>query len=184
MSELAALQKSLENCQACGLAETRMQVVFGTGPHNARLMLVGEAPGRTEDEGGQPFMGAAGKILMAQLQRIGLTREDVYIANTVKCRPPKNRNPRRDELAACTPHLLRQVDLVHPRVLVTLGNFATQTVLNTTQPITQLRGALHWSGGTRVVPTFHPAAALYDRNKLAAIEEDFNLAARVLRREL
>ncbi len=184
MCDLEALRAAAEGCRACGLCEGRQRVVFGCGPSNACLMLVGEAPGRCEDEGGEPFVGAAGRLLMAQLERIGLAREDVYIANTVKCRPPGNRNPRREELEACTPFLLQQVDLVHPRVLVTLGNFATQVVLNTRLPITALRGSLHWSGGTRVVPTFHPAAAIYDRAKLPALEEDFELAARVLRREL
>lgn len=162
-------------CHRCTLAETRTNVVPGDGAHHAKVMFIGEAPGKNEDLQGKPFVGAAGHTLDAMLERIGLKREDVYIANILKCRPPNNRDPRPDEIQACTPWLREQIKAVHPTVLVTMGNFATKFVLQTTTGITRLRGQVQVTGPFRVIPTFHPAAAIYDRTKLSALEEDFDL---------
>lgn len=163
------------SCSKCPLAETRTNVVPGDGAQHAKVMFIGEAPGKNEDLQGKPFVGAAGHTLDAMLERIGLAREDVYIANILKCRPPNNRDPRPDEIEACTPWLREQIKAVHPTVLVTMGNFATKFVLQTTVGITRLRGQVQVTGPFRVIPTFHPAAAIYDRTKLSALEEDFDL---------
>jgi uracil-DNA glycosylase len=148
-------------CTKCRLAQGRTQVVFGVGHPDADLMFIGEAPGFHEDKQGEPFVGAAGQLLTRMLGEIGLARDQVYIANVVKCRPPGNRDPLPEEIEACTPWLVEQVSLIQPRVIVTLGNFATKFVLSTTIGITRLRGQVHdWHGRT-VIPTFHPAAILH-----------------------
>lgn len=162
-------------CHKCALGDTRTNVVPGDGARHAKVMFIGEAPGKNEDLQGKPFVGAAGHTLDVMLERIGLAREDVYIANILKCRPPNNRDPRPEEIEACTPWLREQIKAVHPTVLVTMGNFATKFVLQTTTGITRLRGRVQVTGPFRVIPTFHPAAAIYDRTKLAALEEDFDL---------
>ena len=165
----------VSSCHRCALGDTRTNVVPGDGPRHAKVMFIGEAPGKNEDLQGKPFVGAAGKTLDAMLERIGLAREDVYIANILKCRPPHNRDPRPEEIRACTPWLREQVKAVHPTVLVTMGNFATKFVLQTQTGITRLRGQVQIAGPFRVIPTFHPAAAIYDRSKLSALEADFDL---------
>ncbi|MGZ8580373.1 MAG: uracil-DNA glycosylase [Actinomycetota bacterium] len=148
-------------CTRCRLAQGRTQVVFGVGNPDADLMFIGEGPGFHEDKQGEPFVGAAGQLLNRMLGEIGLTREQVYIGNIVKCRPPGNRDPQPDEIEACTPWLVEQISLIQPHVVVTLGNFATKFVLNTETGITRLRGQVHdWHGRT-VIPTFHPAAILH-----------------------
>jgi DNA polymerase len=148
-------------CTQCGLAETRTQVVFGVGDPQARLMFVGEAPGKNEDLQGEPFVGAAGRLLDSLLEEVGLGRSDVYIANVLKCRPPGNRDPKAEEIDACKGYLREQIRLISPEVVVTLGNFATKLLLNTEVGITRLRGRPHrWWLGAVLVPTFHPAAAL------------------------
>lgn len=148
-------------CTRCGLAEGRTQVVFGVGNPDADLMFVGEAPGFHEDRQGEPFVGAAGQLLTRMLGEIGLRREDVYIGNILKCRPPGNRDPLPDEIEACTPWLVEQISLIQPRLVVTLGNFATRFVLQTARGITSMRGRTYdWHGRT-VIPTFHPAAILH-----------------------
>jgi uracil-DNA glycosylase len=148
-------------CTQCGLAETRTQVVFGVGDPQARLMFVGEAPGKNEDLQGEPFVGAAGRLLDSLLEEVGLGRSDVYIANVLKCRPPGNRDPGADEIDACKGYLREQIRLISPEVVVTLGNFATKLLLNTEVGITRLRGRPHrWWLDAVLVPTFHPAAAL------------------------
>lgn len=148
-------------CTQCGLAETRTQVVFGVGDPQARLMFVGEAPGKNEDLQGEPFVGAAGRLLDSLLEEVGLGRSDVYIANVLKCRPPGNRDPRGEEIDACKGYLREQIRLISPEVVVTLGNFATKLLLNTEVGITRLRGRPHrWWLDAVLVPTFHPAAAL------------------------
>ena len=172
---LAEALCGIDSCSKCGLCGTRTNVVPGDGNPHAKVMFIGEAPGKNEDLQGKPFVGAAGKTLDALLQRIGLAREDVYIANILKCRPPNNRDPRPAEIEACTPWLREQVKAVHPTVLVTMGNFATKFILQTTTGITQLRGQVQVTGPFRVIPTFHPAAAIYDRNKITALEADFDL---------
>ena len=138
-------------------------------------MFIGEAPGKNEDLQGEPFVGAAGKLLNQMLERIGLARKDIYIANILKCRPPGNRDPKPEEIEVCTPWLREQVKAVHPTVLVTMGNFSTKFILQTNTGITRLRGKIHVTGPFRVIPTFHPAAAIYDRSKIGAIEQDFDL---------
>jgi uracil-DNA glycosylase len=148
-------------CTRCRLAEGRTQVVFGVGDPQADVLFIGEAPGFHEDKRGEPFVGAAGQLLDRMLGEIGLLREDVYIANVIKCRPPGNRDPQPDEIEACTPWLIEQVSLIQPRIIVTLGNFATKFVLNTTTGITRLRGQVHAWHGRTVIPTFHPAAILH-----------------------
>lgn len=156
------LAELAEGCTRCPLAGGRNTVVFGTGNPDADLMLVGEGPGAEEDRQGLPFVGRSGKLLDELLaQEVGLDRSAVYIANVVKCRPPENRDPEPAEIAACRPYLERQVELVAPRVLVTLGNFATKVLLNTREGITKLRGQRYaWGDGVVLVPTYHPAALL------------------------
>jgi uracil-DNA glycosylase family 4 len=149
------------DCTKCRLAQGRTQVVFGVGNADADVMFIGEAPGFHEDKQGEPFVGAAGQLLTRMLDEVlSVARHDVYIANVIKCRPPGNRDPQEDEIESCTPWLVEQVSLIQPRVIVTLGNFATKFVLQTAQGITRMRGrAYPWHGRT-VVPTFHPAAIL------------------------
>jgi DNA polymerase len=157
---LAAPAAPAATCTRCRLAGGRTQVVYGVGNPAADLMFIGEGPGFHEDQQGEPFVGAAGQLLTRMLGEIGLRRDDVYIANVVKCRPPGNRDPLPDEIEACTPWLVEQVSLIQPRLIVTLGNFATKFVLNTSTGITRLRGqSFAWHGRT-VIPTFHPAAIL------------------------
>ena len=166
---------SCQGCEKCSLAATRTNLVFGVGNPHAKIMFIGEGPGKNEDLQGEPFVGAAGKLLNEMLERVKLSRDDIYIANILKCRPPKNRDPRPDEIEACTPWLREQIKAVHPIVLVTLGNFATKFILQTETGITKLRGQVHVTGPFRVIPMFHPAAAIYDRSKVTALEQDFDL---------
>jgi uracil-DNA glycosylase family 4 len=171
-------------CTQCGLAETRTQVVFGVGDPEARLMFVGEAPGKNEDLQGEPFVGAAGKLLDSLLEEIDLRRSEVYIANVLKCRPPGNRDPRPDEIDACKGYLREQIRLVAPEVVMTLGNFATKLLLNTEVGITRLRGqAYPWWLDAVLVPTFHPAAALRSGDRVTSqMREDFALVRSILER--
>ena len=158
---LADLAAEASTCTRCRLAETRTQVVFGVGSAQADLLFIGEAPGMHEDRQGEPFVGAAGQLLTRMLGEIGLRREDVYIANVLRCRPPGNRDPLPDEIEACTPWLVDTISLIQPLLLVTLGNFATKFVLQTPRGITSLRGSVYDWHGRRVIPTFHPAAILH-----------------------
>ena len=169
-------------CTDCGLSQTRTQVVFGVGDPSARVMLVGEAPGKNEDLQGEPFVGAAGKLLDELLGEIGIRRSEVYIANVLKCRPPGNRDPQPDEINSCKGYLREQIRLVQPEVVVTLGNFATKLLLNTETGITRLRGRLHpWWLGSSLVPTFHPAAALRGGERVTnQMREDFTLVRSIL----
>jgi len=171
-------------CTACGLSQTRTQVVFGVGDPNARVMLVGEAPGKNEDLQGEPFVGAAGRLLDQLLAEIGLQRSEVYIANVLKCRPPGNRDPHPDEIDSCKGYLREQIRLIGPEVVVTLGNFATKLLLNTDTGITRLRGRPHpWWLGSTLVPTFHPAAALRGGDRVTdQMREDFKLVRSILDR--
>ncbi len=157
---LEDLARDSEACTRCELCETRTKVVFGVGDPAARLMLIGEGPGRDEDLQGEPFVGAAGQLLNKILAAMGLRREDVYIANTVKCRPPRNRNPEPEELAACRSYLLDQVSLVAPEVIVVLGRVAMQAVLGTDAPLGRMRGRFHDWNGIPVACTYHPAYLL------------------------
>ena len=160
-------------CRRCPLCEGRTNVVPGFGNPEARVMLIGEAPGKNEDLQGKPFVGAAGKYLTELLGYAGLTRKDVFIANVLKCRPPSNRNPQPSEIEICTPFLRDQVRAVGPEYLVTMGNFATKFILKTEQGITGLHGKPRTAGRFIVYPVFHPAAAIYDRTKRDALEADF-----------
>jgi uracil-DNA glycosylase family 4 len=167
-------------CHACSLCEGRHNVVPGTGNVNARVMLVGEAPGKNEDLQGKPFVGAAGHNLSHLLELAGLTRDEVFIANVLKCRPPSNRDPQPDEIQTCTPFLRDQVRVIGPEYLVTMGNFATKFILRTERGITGLRGQIHMAGRFKVLPVYHPAAAIYDRTKMADLEHDFEYLGSLL----
>jgi DNA polymerase len=172
---LAEVQEQLGECRRCELCETRTTIVFGVGNPQAEVMLIGEAPGKQEDLGAEPFIGAAGKQLNELLAIAGLERQDVYIANVLKCRPPNNADPLPHQIEACTPFLREQVRAVAPIILVTLGRFASQFILKTDTGISQLRGKVHITGRYSVLPIYHPAAAIYDRNKLSVLEQDFAL---------
>ena len=174
---LAAYAAETSVCTRCRLAEGRTQVVFGVGDSDADLMFVGEAPGFHEDQQGFPFVGQAGKLLDKLLAGIGLDRSSVYIANVLKCRPPGNRNPQPDEIESCEPHLFRQIELVQPQLVATLGNFATKLLSGQPHGITRVHGTPQTAtvGGHSVTlyPIFHPAAALYTPAMLRTLEEDF-----------
>jgi uracil-DNA glycosylase len=174
---LAAYAAQIADCTRCRLAEGRTQVVFGVGNPKAELMFVGEAPGFHEDKQGFPFVGQAGKLLDKLLGGIGLGREDVYIANVIKCRPPGNRDPQPDEIEACEGHLFRQLELVEPKLVATLGNFATKLLSGKPHGITKVHGRPQEAsvGGRRVTlyPIYHPAAALYTPAMLRTLEGDF-----------
>lgn len=174
---LAQYAEETSGCTRCALAATRTQVVFGFGDPNAELMLVGEAPGFHEDQQGVPFVGQAGKLLETLLGGIGLSRADVYVANVLKCRPPGNRDPQPDEIEACESHLFRQIELIRPTLVATLGNFATKLLSGKPAGITRVHGVPQQVvlGGNAVTlyPLYHPAAALYTRSMLGVLEEDF-----------
>jgi uracil-DNA glycosylase len=174
---LAVYAAETAGCERCPLSETRGQVVFGAGDPEAQLMLVGEAPGYHEDQGGEPFAGQTGELLERLLYGIGLQREEVYLANVLKCRPPQNRDPLEAEIAACEPHLFRQIELIRPRVVATLGNFATRLLSGRPFGITKVHGQEHEvtlaSATVVLYPLYHPAAALYTPSMLRALEEDF-----------
>lgn len=155
------LEARVRTCQACGLHPTRTQTVFGVGNREARWMIIGEAPGAEEDRQGEPFVGRAGQLLNAMLKAIGLAREQVFIANILKCRPPGNRDPRPEESSCCKPYLFRQIELVNPTLLLCVGRIAAQTLLETDTPIGQLRGKVHTlASGRPVIVTYHPAYLL------------------------
>jgi uracil-DNA glycosylase family 4 len=180
-TELEILEAEALVCTKCALAEGRTNVVFGSGNPDAGVVFVGEGPGQREDEQGLPFVGPSGQLLEELLGEIGLTRDEVYIANVVKCRPPKNRDPKPEEIDACKPYLRTQLQLIAPDVVVTLGNFSTKLLLNTETGITRMRGTAYQWWGRYLVPTFHPAAAL--RGSASVLEEmrfDFSLVRRIL----
>lgn len=179
---LDELLAEIGDCHRCPLGDTRTTLVFGVGDPHARLAFVGEAPGRNEDLKGEPFVGAAGQLLDELLAGIGMTRSEVYIANVLKCRPPDNRDPQPREIETCTPFLSEQLRIISPCVIATLGNFATKYVLDTEMGIGKLHGRLFEAGGRRVVPIYHPAAALYDRTKRDALADDFKRLRVVLDR--
>jgi DNA polymerase len=177
LTDLEAFGREVAGCTRCRLAQGRTQVVFGVGDPHADLMFVGEAPGFHEDKQGYPFVGQAGKLLDKLLAGIGLDRSRVYIANVLKCRPPGNRDPAPDEIEACEGHLFRQIELIRPIVVATLGNFATKLLSGKPAGITRVHGSEQQVtlGGSRVVlyPLYHPAAALYTPAMLKVLEEDF-----------
>ena len=174
MSEhLDSLERQTAECLKCALGDSRTNLVFGHGNPNADIVFVGEAPGFNEDKQGVPFVGAAGKLLTELLNGIGLSREDVYIANVLKCRPPGNRDPLPEEIAACKPVLLEQLAIIDPKVVVTLGAHATRTILGRNESISRVHGTVFQADGYTVFPIYHPAAALYARSTKEFLEEDF-----------
>ncbi len=177
---LTALAKLIEDCKRCPLYQTAIHGVPGEGDPNAGLMVVGEAPGANEDETGRPFVGQSGALLTKILEAIDLKREDVFIANVVKHRPPGNRNPTTEEVAACSPYLARQISIIKPKVILALGTFAAQTLLDTKTPIGKLRGAIHRYHGTPLIVTYHPAALLRNPAWKRPTWEDVKLARSVL----
>jgi uracil-DNA glycosylase len=173
---LARIRECLGDCHRCGLSQDRVQVVFGQGNPDADLLLVGEAPGRDEDLAGVPFVGAAGKLLTKMLKAMGFERDQVYIGNVIKCRPPRNRNPLPDELARCEPFLLAQIRAIRPKIIVTLGRFAAQELLRTDESIGSLRGRLHTvtldGREMALAPTYHPAYLLRNASAKRPVWED------------
>ena len=172
---LEEIRSVMGDCRLCPLCETRSTIVFGVGNPRARVMFVGEAPGKNEDLQGEPFVGRAGENLNRILSLAGLAREDIYIANVLKCRPPANRNPKADEVLACSPFLREQIRSIWPDIIVTLGNPATHFVLKTEIGITKLRGRFHQMGHFLVMPTLHPAAALRNPAWQELLEADFRM---------
>ncbi len=184
VTALAAIREDIGDCTRCKLCKLgRKQIVFGVGNPNAGLMFVGEAPGRDEDIQGIPFVGRAGQKLTQIIEAIGLKREDVYIANVIKCRPPENRNPEPDEVEQCEPFLFRQVDTIKPKVIVALGTFAARSLLKTTDPISRLRGRVYDYRGAKLVPTFHPAFLLRNPNCRREVWEDMKKVRAILNGE-
>ena len=175
------LKAAVSGCVKCGLHKTRTQTVFGVGDENADWMLIGEAPGAEEDRLGDPFVGQAGKLLDNMLAAIGLSRRaNVYIANVLKCRPPGNRNPTPEEVAQCSPHLLKQIELTKPKLIVAMGRFAAQTLLETSASIASLRGRVHQYAGVPLVVTYHPAYLLRTLEDKAKTWEDLLFAKKVM----
>jgi uracil-DNA glycosylase family 4 len=162
---LALVRQELGDCQRCGLAGSRTQIVFGTGNPAADIVFVGEAPGADEDRAGEPFVGAAGQLLTKMIEAMGYARGDVYICNVIKCRPPGNRNPEPGEVAACEPFLRKQLAALRPRIIVTLGKFAAHCLLGVDTPITRLRGTFASYEGVPVMPTYHPAYLLREPSR-------------------
>ncbi len=183
--QLTVLGVQVRDCTVCRLAETRTNVVFGAGNPNADVIFVGEGPGQQEDEQGLPFVGRSGQLLEKLLGEIGLSRDDVFITNVVKCRPPKNRDPRPDEIDACKGYLREQLELIQPKVAVTLGNFSSKLLLRTDTGITKLRGQAYEWWGRLLVPTFHPAAALRGNPRvLADMRDDFQTIQSIIEGKL
>jgi DNA polymerase len=182
---LTAIRADIGDCTRCKLHTLgRQQIVFGVGNPEADLMFVGEAPGADEDIQGIPFVGRAGQLLTKIIEAINLKREDVYIANVIKCRPPGNRNPEPDEIAQCEPFLFRQIDSIKPKVIVTLGKFAAQTLLATDAPISRIRGQVFDYRGAKLVPTFHPAYLLRNPSSKREVWEDMKLVRKLLNSQL
>lgn len=175
---LERLRNELAGCQRCKLSHGRTHIVFGEGNPQATLMFIGEGPGVEEDQQGRPFIGKSGELLTRMIQAIGLRREDVYITSIVKCRPPQNRDPEPEEIAMCVPFLRRQIEFIQPRLLCALGRVAAQTLLETTTPISQLRGHFHEYDGIKLMPTFHPAYLLRNPHDKRLAWEDLQSVQR------
>jgi DNA polymerase len=181
---LAAVRAEIGDCTRCKLHTLgRSQIVFGVGNPNADLMFVGEAPGADEDIQGIPFVGRAGQLLTKIIEAIDLRRDDVYIANVIKCRPPQNRNPEPDEVGTCEPFLFQQIDIIKPKVIVALGKFGAQTLLRTLDPISRLRGRVFDYRGAKLIPTFHPAYLLRNPSSKREVWEDMKLVRTLLKGE-
>ena len=183
-AELEQIRNEIGDCTRCKLSAGRTKLVFGVGNPEADLMFVGEAPGRDEDLKGEPFVGRAGKLLTQIIQAIDLRRDDVYIANVIKCRPPKNRNPDRDEIETCEPFLLAQIDAIKPRVIVALGAFALKALIQDDKtPISKARGRVYSYRGAKLIPTFHPAFLLRSPERKREVWEDMKKVRALLRGE-
>ncbi|MCK9229810.1 MAG: uracil-DNA glycosylase [Syntrophales bacterium] len=177
---LEEIRTDLGDCRRCGLYKTRRNIVFGEGNPRAPLVFVGEAPGADEDRQGRPFTGRAGRLLTRIIEAMGMKREDIYICNILKCRPPENRNPGPDEISACEPFLKRQIDAIQPRVICALGTFAAKTLLGKDAPITVLRGTFHEYRGTPLMPTYHPAYLLRNQGAKRKVWEDMQMIMNLL----
>jgi uracil-DNA glycosylase family 4 len=177
---LEGVRGELGECQRCPLGQTKTHLVFGEGDSNADLVFVGEAPGADEDAQGRPFVGRAGQLLTKIISAMGLSRERVYICNILKCRPPENRNPKPEEIAACEPFLIRQLQAIHPKVICAMGTFAAQTLLKTDAPIGTLRGRLHSYQGIQLMPTYHPAYLLRNPGAKRQVWEDVQKVMEIL----
>jgi len=169
---LLVLQKTVKGCHKCNLATSRQNVVFGEGSNKAKVMFIGEAPGEDEDAQGRPFVGRAGKILDQLVEHIGLRREDVYICNVLKCRPPNNRDPEGSEILACKDYLFSQIELIKPKVICTLGRHAYNTLMNVDERITKVRGIVKVFRGVTLLPTYHPSFLLRNQDKIKEAWED------------
>lgn len=180
---LDAIRKDLGDCQRCGLGASRNELVYGIGNPNARLVLVGEAPGREEDQKGEPFVGEAGRLLDRILQAMGMQREDVYICNVLKCRPPDNRDPQPEEVATCEAFLIRQIAAIKPQVIIGLGRFAVHSLLKNKVPISRIRGEWQSYQGTPLMPTYHPAYLLRNPEGKRDVWEDMKEVMRRLNAE-
>jgi DNA polymerase len=178
------IRADLGECCRCGLGKTRTNLVFGVGDPHARIVFVGEAPGRDEDLQGEPFVGEAGQLLTKIIQAMGLERSEVYICNVLKCRPPNNRNPLPEEIGHCHPYLLRQLKAIGPGAIVALGTFAAQTLLKTREPISRLRGKFHDYHGIPLMPTFHPAFLLRNANMKRQVWDDMQQVMKLLGMEI
>ena len=182
---LNELKKEVEKCRRCPLSKTRTKVVFGTGSMAANLMIVSEAPGYWEDQKGEPFVGAAGKVLNELLESIEVKREEIYIANILKCRPPSNRNPQKEEIEACAPYLDRQIEIIRPEVICTLGNYSTKYIFEKYALEKQIQGISKIHGkvfepktlfeSIKIIPLYHPAVATYNPNMKETLKEDFKI---------
>ena len=178
---LDEVRKEMGNCQRCKLHQTRRTLVFGEGDESAKLMMIGEGPGYDEDVQGKPFVGKAGQLLTRILEAIHLRRDEVYIANIIKCRPPQNRNPESDEIQSCSPFLLKQIEAIKPKIICAMGTFAAQTLLQTDAKISTLRGRFHDLRGIRVMPTYHPAYLLRNPERKKDVWEDMKQIAECLK---
>jgi DNA polymerase len=172
---LEDIRFELGDCQRCKLYKTRKSIVFGEGNPRAGLVFVGEGPGRDEDIQGKPFVGEAGQLLTRMIKSINLTREEVYIANIIKCRPPQNRNPEPDEISACEPFLIKQLEAIKPKIICALGAFAAQSLLQTEEKISRLRGEFHKFRGIKLMPTYHPAFLLRNPDKKREVWKDLQM---------
>jgi uracil-DNA glycosylase family 4 len=178
---LPLLRKQVSKCRKCPLAATRTNTVFGEGSNNARLMFIGEAPGEEEDLQGKPFVGRAGKFLDQMIEKIGLRRDEVFICNVLKCRPPNNRDPEPVEVKACKSYLLSQLELISPKIICTLGKHAYNTLLGVDEKITRIRGVLTSYNRIKLLPTYHPAFLLRNQNRITEVWEDMERLKQLLR---
>jgi len=178
---LSSLQRDVKGCIKCNLAKTRRNIVFGEGSNNAKVMFIGEAPGEEEDIHGRPFVGRAGKLLDTLIEHSGLKREDVYICNVLKCRPPNNRDPEQSEILSCKDYLFSQIMLVKPKIICTLGRHAYNTLMNVDERITRIRGVVKSYKGTMLLPTYHPSFLLRNQDKIKEAWEDMERLKQLLK---